>query len=147
MLPAIRNGSSVSPVNRLSTLFDRFFDDPFVAPLATPTWGATMPASMWEDDETVHVEIDAPGVTDKDIELTIHDGELFVRGERKSAEKSGGYDTRAYGRFEHRVALPVAVDADRVEAKLANGVLSVTCPKSEVARPRRIAIAAPKDVE
>jgi HSP20 family protein len=144
MLPAIRNGSALEagPVNRLSTIFDRFFDDTF-APLATPAWGG-FPMSMWEDEDAVHIELDSPGVTDKDIELTIHDGELIVRGERKSEEKKGGYDTRTYGRFERRLTLPTAVDAEKVEAKLANGVLSVTCPKSEAAKPRKIAIAAPK---
>ncbi len=147
MLPAIRtNGSALAPttgtpVNRLSTIFDRFFnDDPFFGPLMTaPAWG-TMPLSMWEDEQSVHVQIDAPGVTDKDIDVSVHDGDLIVRGERKSEEKKGGYDTRTYGRFEQRVTLPCPVDADEVEAKLANGVLSVTFPKSEAAKPRKIAV-------
>ena len=151
MLPVRSNGSALSPVvapaNRLSTLFDQFFDDAFTpfAPLASPAWGAT-PLSMWEDEDAVHVEIDAPGVSEKDVELTIHDGDLILRYERKSEEKKGGYDTRTYGRFEQRLSLPTAVDPDKVEAKLANGVLTVTCPKSEAAKPRKIAIAseAPK---
>ena len=145
MLPAIRNGSalSTSPVNRLSTLFDRFFEDTFTPLAVDPAWG-NFPMSMWEDGDSIHFEFDAPGVTDKDVELTIHDGELIVRGERKAEEKQGGYDTRTYGRFERRVTLPSAVDAEKVEAKLANGVLSVTCPKSEAAKPRKIAIAGPK---
>lgn len=144
MLPAIRNSSALSaePANRLSTIFDRFFDDAFAPP--APAWGASFPMSMWEDEEAVHVELDAPGVTDKDIELTVHDGDLFVRYERKAEEKKGGYDTRTYGRFEQRLTLPSAVDAEKVEAKLANGVLSVTCPKSEVAKPRKIAIGPAK---
>ena len=103
-----------------------------------------MPLSMWEDEDAYHVEIDAPGVTEKDIELTVRDGELIFRGERRSEEKKGGYDTRSYGRFEQRLSLPCPVDAEKVEAKLASGVLSVTCPKSEAAKPRKIAIAAPK---
>ena len=105
-----------------------------------------MPLSVWEDEDAVRVEIDAPGVSEKDIELTVHDGDLILWCERKSEEKKDGYDTRTYGRFEQRVSLPTAIDPDKVEAKLANGVLSVTCPKSEAARPRRIAIApeAPK---
>lgn len=146
MLPAVRNNGSVlatPSLNRLHTpfdYFDRFFEDAF-APLASaPAWGG-FPMSMWEDENAVHVELDAPGVGEKDIELTIHDGELIVRGERKAQENRSGYDSRAYGRFEQRVTLPAAVDADKVEAKLANGVLTVACPKSEAAKPRRIAIA------
>lgn len=143
MLPALYNGTT--PTNRLATLFDRFFaDDPFFAPLAQPTaraWPA-MPLSVWEDEDAVTVEIDAPGVAEGDIEVSVHQGELVVRGERKSTRTGAGYDSRTYGRFEQRLTLPATVDADRVEAKLANGVLSVTCPKSEAAKPRRIAIKA-----
>jgi HSP20 family protein len=150
MLPAIRNNGAAlatPTLKRLPTVFDyfdRFFEDAFAPLAATPSWGG-FPMSMWEDENAVHVEIDAPGVGEKDIELTIHDGDLIVRGERKAEENRNGYDSRVYGRFAQRVALPAPVDADRVEAKLANGVLTVTCPKSEAAKPRKIAIAAPKE--
>jgi HSP20 family protein len=143
MLPAIRNNGalvpSVAPVNRLGTLFDRFFNDDWFPPLAAPAWKA-MPLSLWEDEHNVSVEIDASGLTEKDVELSVHDGELIVRGERKCERKEGGYDTRCYGRFEQRVSLPTPVDTDKVEARLANGVLSVTFPKSEQAKPRKIAL-------
>ena len=149
MLPAIRNsGSALSatPINPFSTVFDHFdrlFDNAFAPMAPLPNW-STLPLSMWEDADVYHVEIDAPGVSEKDVELTVQDGELIVRGERKTEEKRNGYDTRTYGRFEQRVGLPAAVDADKVDATLANGVLKVTCPKSEAAKPRKIAIAAPK---
>jgi HSP20 family protein len=146
MLPAIRNKNSVlaqmagTPANRLSAIFDRFFhEDPFFGSLMTPpAWSA--PLSMWEDEHSVYVEVDAPGVTEKDIDVSVQDGSLIIRGERKSEEKKGGYDTRTYGQFEQRLTLPTPVDADKVEAKLANGVLSLTCPKSEAAKPRKIAV-------
>jgi len=130
-----------APTNRLSTIFDRFFADAFSPLTDTPAWGAT-PMSLWEDESAVHAEIDAPGVAESDIDLTIHDGELIVRFERKSEEKAGGYDTRTYGRFEQRVALPATIDAEKVEAKFVNGVLSVMCPKSEACKPRKIAVKA-----
>jgi HSP20 family protein len=57
-----------------------------------------------------------------------------------TSNKEGGYDTRSYGRFEQRVTLPAPVDADKVEGKLANGVLSLTLRKSEAAKPRKIAL-------
>ena len=141
MVPAIRNNrTSLAPFGGLSTIFDRFFEDA-LAPLASPqTWGANFPLSVWQDDAAVHVEIDAPGVTEKEVELTVHDGNLIVRGERKTEENRNGYDTRTYGRFEQWVRLPAAVDAEKVEAKLANGVLSVTCPKTEATKARKIAI-------
>src|SRR5438067_84320 len=101
MLPAIRdNGPALTPTNRLSAWFDQFFGDDPSAPLMTaPAWPA-FPLSVWEDEHAVYVEVDAPGVTDKDLELAIDGGELVIRGERKSERKGGGYDTRTYGRFE-----------------------------------------------
>jgi HSP20 family protein len=144
MLPATHtNGSApvVSPANRLSTLFDRLIDaDPFFGPLTPgPAWPA-LPMSLWEDEQNVYVEIDTPGIAEKDMDLSIHDGHLIVRCERKRERSGAGYDTRAYGRFEQQIALPCLVDAEKVDATLVNGVLTVALPKSEAAKPRKIAI-------
>jgi HSP20 family protein len=159
MLPAVRNnGSALTPVaaptNRLSNVFDHFdrlFENalaPFAPLVSAPNWTgwAATPVSVWEDADAVHVEIDAPGAAEKDIELTIHDGELIFRYERKAATTRDGAEARTLGRYERRVALPDGVDVEKVEAKLANGVLAVTCPKSPAAKPRKIAVAleAPK---
>src|SRR4051812_43938113 len=140
MLPAIRNNGLVPtdrPVNRIASLFDRFFGDDFFGPATA--W-SSLPLATWEDEHNLHIEMDAPGLTDKDIEVSVHDGALYVSGERRCERTEGGYDTRTYGRFEQRLALPTLVDADKVEAKLANGVLKVTLPKSEQAKPRKISI-------
>ncbi|MCS6864750.1 MAG: Hsp20/alpha crystallin family protein [Gemmataceae bacterium] len=148
MLPVLRNHSSAlvtQPWNRLSSIFDHFdrmLDEAFVAPLNVTSAWTSFPMSLWEDENALYVEIDAPGVSEKDIELTVQDGDLIIRGERKAPEKKNGYDNRLYGRFAQRIALPAGVDTNKVEAKLANGVLTVTCPKYETAKPRRIAITA-----
>jgi HSP20 family protein len=139
-----RNGTALTaqqnaPVNRLSPVFDRLFDD-FFAPIAAPAW-TSAPLAMWEDENHVYVEMDAPGLTADDIEVSIHSGDLIIQGERKCQRRQGGYDTRSYGRFEQRMTLPAPVDAEKVEARLVNGVLSLTCAKSEEAKPRRIAIS------
>jgi HSP20 family protein len=140
MLPALTNGSGLStvrhPVNRL---IDQFLNDEFFAPASTAGWRG-MPLSAWQDENNVYVEVDAPGLTESDLDVSVHEGMLTIRGERKCERKAEGYDTRAYGRFEQQISLPTPVDADRVEAKLANGVLSLTFPKSEAAKPRKIAI-------
>jgi HSP20 family protein len=144
MLSAIRNNGSLVPVtgpaNRLADIFDRVFNDDFYTPLATaPNWSA-MPLSVWEDEHRVYVELDAPGMTEKDVELSLHQDALIIKGERRRERQGGGYDTRYYGRFQQRIDLPSPVDAGEAEAMLANGVLSVTIPKSEDAKPRRIAL-------
>lgn len=139
MLPTLR--ATTVPANRMTTVFDRLFDDAFLAPMApVATWTA-MPLAAFEDEDAITVELDAPGVAEADVEVSVHQNELVVRCERKP-QRPGGYDARTYGRFEQRVALPHGIDADGVSAKLANGVLTVTCPKSEGAKPRRIAIRA-----
>jgi HSP20 family molecular chaperone IbpA len=131
VLPVLRNDSGLAPyrgtpVNRIATLFDRVFGDDLFAPLtAAPAWTA-LPLSVWEDEDHVHVEADLPGVTDKDIEVSVHQGELVIRGERKCERQEARYDTRYYGRFEQRVSLPSPVDADKAEARLANGVLRLS---------------------
>jgi HSP20 family protein len=143
MLPANRNGSTLvrtegTPFNRLAPLFSGFFDD-FFTPVSAPTW-SSLPLCLWQDENHLYIEMDAPGVTEKDIDLTFHEGDLIIQGERKGERKEGAFDNRTYGRFEQRITLPSPVDFDKVEAKLANGVLSITFPKSEEAKPRKIAL-------
>ena len=88
MIPATTGG----PVNRLSSLFDIFFNDEFFTLPTASEWSA-LPLALWEDEHNVYVNVDAPGVTDKDIEVSVHGGELVVKGERKCERKEGGYDT------------------------------------------------------
>ena len=140
MLSVLRNGSA-SPVKgtQVNRLFERFFDEAFLAPAAYSPH-ATRPMAAWEDAQSYHIEVDVPGIAEGDIELSAHDGELFIRGARKPASAESRFDNRAYGPFEQRVTLPGAVDADRVTAKLNQGVLAITLPKTEAAKPRKIAI-------
>lgn len=142
MLPARMNRpisrSEGAPVNRLSTVFDRLFDD-FLSP-GSSMLSASLPISMWEDENHLHIEMDAPGVTDKDIDITVEGDALVIRGERKCESREGGYDNRCYGRFEQRIGLTAPVDVENVDAKLTNGVLSVTFPKTEESKPRKIAL-------
>jgi HSP20 family protein len=144
MLPSVlnsslRNGSSdARPSNRLAPAFDRLFDE-FFTPATHPAWQG-LPLATWEDENHLYLEIDAPGVTGEDIDISVHGSDLVIRGERKCERKEGCYDTRSYGRFEQRISLPMPVDMDRIEAKLTNGVLALTLPKSEAAKPRKISV-------
>lgn len=134
MLPAIRNTSALAPANRLSGLFDEFF-----APPPAPAWSA-LPLSVWADDDRVHVEMDAPGVKPGDLEVTVQDGVLTVQGERKCDRADARYEGRWSGRFRQQVGLPAGIDPAGVEARLADGVLSVTLPKAPDRKPRKIAV-------
>jgi HSP20 family protein len=144
MLPIFQANGSVAPdmiegpVNRFTTFLDRFFDqDVFAARQAATT---AVPLGIWEDEHHFYVEVDAPGMTENDFSVETHNGVLLINGERKCQREGKGYDTRAYGRFEQRISLPHWAKAERVEAKLVNGVLSLTFPKAEEAKPRQIAL-------
>jgi len=143
MLPVLRNNASwtpmsAGPVNRLDTLFDRFFGEDG-GPFAQAWTGS--PIAMWQDDDNVYIEAELPGVADKDVDVTVHNGMLFIRGERKPAEgRQYLYNGRTYGRFERVITLPSAVNTDDVHAKLADGMLCITLPKSPEAKPKRISL-------
>ena len=142
MLPAIRNTSALNlwttPINRLDSLFDRFFDDSFSGFNADR---AGVPVSLWQDEDDIYVEAELPGISDQDVELTVHKGMLFIRGERKSEEgRSYLYNGRTWGRFERVITLPEEVQADNVEAELAHGVLRVVLPKRPETKPKKITL-------
>lgn len=106
MLPAHpTNGLTqvAEPVNRISALFDRFFNDELFAPTA-PSQAWSVPLSMWEDEDNYFVEVDAPGMTERDIDVSIQHGDLIITGERKCERRGQGYDTRTYGRFAQRIS-------------------------------------------
>ncbi len=146
MLPILSNATSLNPTrtaggsfNRLASLFDRFFNEDGLPSLASV---AALPLAMWQDEDHVFVEMDVPGLTEQDIELTVHGGELIIQGERKSERQEGVYDCRRYGRFEQRLTLPAEATSEGVEAKLVRGVLNVTIPKRPESKPRKITLKA-----
>lgn len=86
-----------------------------------------------ESDEEVLVHAGLPGVDAKDIEVSVSGGALAIRGEKRSetSEENGGrsYQERFFGSFERTIALPPGVDADKIEARLKDGVLEVRVPR------------------
>ncbi|MBA4067865.1 MAG: molecular chaperone Hsp20 [Isosphaera sp.] len=105
---------------------------------------AAAPLSVWEDEHAVYAEADLPGVDPAKLEVTVTEGnQLTVQGERTPPEVAGAAwvrQERPFGRFTRAVGLPALVDADKVEAKYADGVLRLTLPKHEAAKPRKIAV-------
>ena len=105
-----------------------------------------------ESDEAVVVEAELPGLDAGDVEISIAGDELVLRGSRtRRPEQPAGNGEkptavtwqrreRGSGGFERRIELPVPVDAARVEARLVDGVLTVTCPKAPQAQPRKVTV-------
>jgi HSP20 family protein len=111
------------------------------------TAAAAAPAlNVWEDDTNFYIEADLPDVAADKLDLTVKEGNrLTMSGERKPVEPANAVwhrQERFTGTFSRELTLPTPVNADKVEAKFELGVLKLTLPKSEAARPRKIAVKA-----
>jgi len=134
-----------STVDRLHREMNQLFDSFAPANQQWPAFAVAYPAfNIWEDDEAVYAEAELPGMEMNDLEIYVTGGnQLTVRGERKAPqwEQSTWHRReRGFGTFSRTIPLPVAVDADRVEATLTNGVLRLRLPRCEAAKPRKIAV-------
>ena len=127
--------------------FGRDFDELVNAMFADPKRGAWWPAvESYREDGKLHVKVDLPGVKPEEVEVTVNDGQLTIRGERKSEhEKKRSYREVSYGSFERRFSLPEGVAADKVEARYDKGVLTLTIPLPEAKKPHRIPVAGPSE--
>jgi HSP20 family protein len=99
-------------------------------------------ADLSETDDGYVLEVELPGVKREDISIEVTGNQLTISGDFKEKEKTGllRSRTRRVGRFEYRSVLPQDVDADKVSASLAEGVLTVSVPKSATAKPRKVEI-------
>lgn len=106
---------------------------------------STYPAlNLWEDNGNLYVEAELPGFTLDNLEIYVTgDNQLSLKGERKQPEMEGGTwhrQERGFGSFGRLIDLPSAVDSDKVSAKFEQGVLTITLPKREEVKPRRIEV-------
>ncbi|GAA1240025.1 hypothetical protein GCM10009578_095710 [Streptomyces rhizosphaericus] len=104
------------------------------------TW--TPAADVTEEDEAYHVELELPGVRRQEIDIEVNGQELTVTGEIKERERKGVLRRggRRTGRFEYRLRLPSEVNTEGVKAAMSEGILTITVPKAETAKPRHIEI-------
>ena len=123
-------------------LFDSFFNGD-VQGEETRSW--VPPVDIQENGEAYLFHAELPGLTKEDIHITLENNVLRVSGERKFEKdaKMENYHRveRTYGTFTRTFSLPTQVDADKVQAAFENGILTITVPKAEQAKPRRIAIS------
>jgi HSP20 family protein len=102
------------------------------------------PLNVWEDNDTVFIEAELPGLDLKDLEIYVTGGnQLTIKGERKQPTVEKGVwhrQERNFGTFSRALTLPFAVDADRVSARFENGVLLIELAKHESAKPRKITV-------
>ena len=110
--------------------------------LITETAGWSPLVDIEEQDDAYVLEAELPGVKRQDVNIELVGNELTINGEIKERERKGPLRRRERrtGRFEYRVRLPDQIDADKIDAKLDNGVLTLTIAKKAEAKPRRIEI-------
>jgi len=102
---------------------------------------ATPPFSIWEDADHYFVEADVPGVAESDIDVTLHDGRLSIRWERRAGEgRTFLFNSRHFGPQEHTLNLPEGAATDAVDAVVTQGVLRLTISKAVEAKPRKIEV-------
>ena len=136
-------------LRRFQSELDRLYDENSVG---RESDGSRVVTSHWapavdikEEAEQYVITADIPGIESKNIDVTMHDGMLVIRGERSEEQRDerNGYKRveRAMGTFYRRFSLPDTADSERIEAKYKDGVLNVAIPKQRQAQPRKIAVA------
>jgi HSP20 family protein len=151
----IRYQSPASPAlsgfDRWSTLrdeLDSLFELPFWSNFQRQTqlfsgWSPAM--DIYQNNDAVIARVELPGMRKEDIEISLHDGMLTISGERKSETGEGEQAERTeryIGKFRRSVSLPTQVDPNKVSASYRDGILTVTLPKAEEAKPKQIQVNA-----
>lgn len=130
----------------LREVMDRLFDESFVQPAAwlERTMPGDLDLDLIETGDALVVKASVPGVKPEDVDITVQNNVLTIQGEtreeREAAEGRYHRRERRYGSFRRSVALPVDVNADAADARFEDGVLTITLPKTEQARAKRIPI-------
>lgn len=123
---------------------DQVFEEFDVRPdLARATPGPL--ANLWDNGQSFVLQAELPGVSEKDVELSVHQNVVTLRGERK-ADAPEGYavhrQERTPFKFTRSLELPMPIDPDKVSAELKDGVLTLTLPKAAEAQPKQITVKA-----
>jgi HSP20 family protein len=132
----------------LREAMDQLFEDSFVRPFAGwPEADLRAPAmDVIEDEDNVIVKAEVPGLKAEDIDVTVQHDRLTISGEFKDEEehKDKNYHRRErrFGRFERTLAIPNTLDTENVKAEFKDGVLTLTLPKLEIVKPKRVEIKA-----
>ena len=150
ILSEVKNPQRWSPFDQLFSLrneLNRLMEIPFAeANRSSELFNGWIPAlDMFEDKDNITVRAELPGMKKEAIQISLHEGALTISGERPRDEEFNDAETfrseRLCGRFHRAVTLPKPVVPEKVKATYNNGILTVTLPKAEEAKPRQIAVS------
>jgi len=121
---------------------DKFFDELWKPSMISQRRHAYPPVNISEDAGKIYVYSEMPGIQIEDVDITLTDGSLVIRGNRK--HDTGNYyrQERPAGLFQRVINLNVPVDADKVKARMKDGILEIIIPKAEEAKPKKVSIEA-----
>ena len=113
-------------------------------------WGHLSPTTnMVETDTAYEVSVDLPGMAPEEVNIELQEGQLVIFGEREEDKEEEGQTfhvvERRYGQFRRSIPLPGSVDEDKIEAHYRHGVLTITLPKTETGKVRRIEVKSQED--
>jgi HSP20 family protein len=129
----------------LRQAMDRLFEDSFVRlPHLVATGVGEFPLDVYQTENEVVVKAALPGVKPEELDITLADNTLTIKGEHKEEQEAEEneylYRERYYGTFSRSVAMPVKVDSNKAEATFEEGVLTLTLPKAEEIKPKQLKI-------
>lgn len=142
--PDIWNWSAFDQLTSIRDEINRLFEGSFQNG-GSDVFNSWAPAlDLYEDKDNLVLRAELPGMKKEDIDISIHDNVVSISGERHNEKKYEGSQTsreeRFFGRFTRSLKLPKQVDSGRIKAAYKDGVLTVTLPKTEEAKPRQIEI-------
>jgi len=118
-------------------LFDNFFRSFDMQPFEGRIGAFSPKVDVTENEKEFRISAELPGMDDKDIDVSLQNDMLTIRGEKKEEKEDKGKDyyrmERSYGSFSRTIPLPVEVETNKVDAKFKKGVLTITLPKTEKA--------------
>jgi HSP20 family protein len=127
--------------NQINRVFDDFWGESWLAPHREIAAGFWPQVDVTETDKEIKVSADIPGVESKDIDVSVENGTLVIKGEKKyerEEKEKGQYRMeRSYGSFERSIELPAEVDESKAKAEFKKGVLRLTLPKRPGAQSHR----------
>lgn len=142
--PELSTRTAFGRLSNFRDAIDLLFEAPFSErPLASQVFSGWTPAlDLHEDGNNIIVTAEIPGMKKEDIDVSLHDGCLSISGDRKNEwehkEAEVYRSERFVGRFQRTVTLPAPVASDKVKAVCKDGVLTITLPKTEEAKPKKI---------
>jgi len=144
--PSMRSFSPFEELSRMRRQMDRLMGTFFDQPTSGIGAGVFPAINLTEDNVNFYVRAELPGVQAEDLNIQATANNLTITGERRleTEDPSAKYHRREReaGRFSRAFSLPKEIEADRIEARLSNGLLTIRVPKAASAKPRSIAIAS-----